>query len=161
EPVRMVAIDEDWSAVRFRRVDYIKSLTRPPEYALSARGRAKTAAAAKAAKNDAAKSGAKKRSVRKQRWRASFSALRLRVLAGRCGVSSADWSDSMTRPQTAVWIDAEIQQRVEWRDGDVVVSVPVKSGTTWTMNIVHQLREGGDPHFEDLYVEVPWLELVP
>jgi hypothetical protein len=27
EPVRMVAIDEDWSAVRFRRVDYIKTLS--------------------------------------------------------------------------------------------------------------------------------------
>ncbi|HET8695934.1 MAG TPA: sulfotransferase domain-containing protein [Gammaproteobacteria bacterium] len=55
----------------------------------------------------------------------------------------------------------EIQADVKWRDGDIVVSVPVKSGTTWTMNIVHQLREGGDPHFQDLYVEVPWLELVP
>jgi hypothetical protein len=54
----------------------------------------------------------------------------------------------------------EIQQHVTWRNGDVIVSVPVKSGTTWTMNIVHQLREGGDPHFDDLYVEVPWLELV-
>ena len=64
-------------------------------------------------------------------------------------------------PRVAAWIDVEIQQRVQWRDGDVVVSVPVKSGTTWTMNIVHQLREGGDPDFEDLYVEVPWLELVP
>ncbi|HZF30314.1 MAG TPA: hypothetical protein VE907_14445 [Gammaproteobacteria bacterium] len=49
EPVRMVAIDEDWSAARFRRVDFIKSLTRPAEYALSAGGKAKTAAAAKAA----------------------------------------------------------------------------------------------------------------
>lgn len=28
EPVRMVAIDEDWSAVRFRRVEFIKNLTR-------------------------------------------------------------------------------------------------------------------------------------
>ena len=64
-------------------------------------------------------------------------------------------------PSPVGWVDPEIQQRVEWRDGDIVVSVPVKSGTTWTMNIVHQLREGGDPHFEDLYVEVPWLELVP
>ena len=27
-----------------------------------------------------------------------------------------------------------------WREGDIVVSVPGKSGTTWTMNIVHQLR---------------------
>jgi hypothetical protein len=59
------------------------------------------------------------------------------------------------------WIDVEIEQHVQWRDGDIVVSVPVKSGTTWTMNIVHQLREGGDPGFEDLYLEVPWLELVP
>ena len=28
EPVRMVAIDEDWSALRFRRVDFIKNMTR-------------------------------------------------------------------------------------------------------------------------------------
>jgi hypothetical protein len=28
EPVRMVAIDEDWSALRFRRVDFIKKMTR-------------------------------------------------------------------------------------------------------------------------------------
>lgn len=27
EPVRQVAIDEDWSALRFRRVEFIKSLT--------------------------------------------------------------------------------------------------------------------------------------
>jgi hypothetical protein len=41
EPVRMVAIDEDWSAVRFRRVDFIKTLSRPAEYALSKAGKAK------------------------------------------------------------------------------------------------------------------------
>ena len=28
EPVRQVAIDEDWSALRFRRVEFIKNLTR-------------------------------------------------------------------------------------------------------------------------------------
>ncbi|WP_395244275.1 hypothetical protein ACGGZK_00270 [Agromyces sp. MMS24-K17] len=28
EPVRQVAVDEDWSALRFRRVEYIKNLTR-------------------------------------------------------------------------------------------------------------------------------------
>lgn len=28
EPVRMVAVDEDWSALRFRRVSFIKKLTR-------------------------------------------------------------------------------------------------------------------------------------
>ena len=29
EPVRMVAIDADWSALRFRRTAFIKTLTRP------------------------------------------------------------------------------------------------------------------------------------
>lgn len=28
EPVRQVALDEDWSALRFRNIDYIKRLTR-------------------------------------------------------------------------------------------------------------------------------------
>jgi aryl sulfotransferase len=59
------------------------------------------------------------------------------------------------------WIDETIQQKIAWRDGDVVVSVPAKSGTTWAMNIVHQLRSGGDPTFADIYAEVPWLEIVP
>ena len=59
------------------------------------------------------------------------------------------------------WVNPEIQHRVRWRDGDIVVSVPVKSGTTWMMNIVHQLRSGGDPDFECIYAEVPWLEFVP
>jgi hypothetical protein len=59
------------------------------------------------------------------------------------------------------WIDETIQQQIEWRDGDVVISVPPKSGTTWTMNIVHQLRSGGDDAFVDVYGEVPWLEFVP
>ena len=64
-------------------------------------------------------------------------------------------------PRGPGWIDPAIQSHVRWRDGDIVVSVPVKSGTTWTMNIVHQLRLGGDPDLQDIYVEVPWLELVP
>lgn len=63
-------------------------------------------------------------------------------------------------PGGAPWIDVELQQQVEWRDGDIVVSVPGKSGTTWTMNIVHQLRSGGDADFRDVYIEVPWLEFV-
>jgi hypothetical protein len=39
EPVRMVAIDEDWSALRFRRVEHIKTMTR--RSALTEAGRAK------------------------------------------------------------------------------------------------------------------------
>ena len=39
EPVRMVAIDEDWSALRFRRVEFIKTLQRGSARALTAEGR--------------------------------------------------------------------------------------------------------------------------
>jgi hypothetical protein len=35
EPVRMVAIDEDWSAIRFRRSAFIKNMTRGKEHRLS------------------------------------------------------------------------------------------------------------------------------
>ena len=38
EPVRMVAIDEDWSAKRFRRAGFIKNMKRPKEYRLTERG---------------------------------------------------------------------------------------------------------------------------
>ena len=42
EPVRQVAIDEDWSALRFRRTEYIKSLTRSNTMALSLEGKRRT-----------------------------------------------------------------------------------------------------------------------
>lgn len=44
EPVRQVAIDEDWSALRFRRVEYIARLRRDPARALTATGRARAGA---------------------------------------------------------------------------------------------------------------------
>jgi len=53
-----------------------------------------------------------------------------------------------------------MQQQIEWRDRDILISVPIKSGTTWTMNIVHQLLTGGDPDFEDIYAKVPWIEIL-
>jgi hypothetical protein len=37
EPVRMVAIDEDWSAIRFRRAAFIKNMTRPEKHRLTAK----------------------------------------------------------------------------------------------------------------------------
>ena len=58
------------------------------------------------------------------------------------------------------WFHPEMLELVEWRDGDIVISVPVKSGTTWAMNIVYQLLTGGDADFEDIYAEVPWIELL-
>lgn len=58
------------------------------------------------------------------------------------------------------WIQPAIQQEIAWRDGDIVISVPPKSGTTWTMNIVYQLLTGGTPDFQDIYEEVPWIEFV-
>ena len=42
EPVRMVAIDEDWSALRFRRVEFIKAMTRRVSSAMTKEGKAKT-----------------------------------------------------------------------------------------------------------------------
>lgn len=42
EPVRMVAVDEDWSALRFRKTTYIKALTRRSSFAISADGKART-----------------------------------------------------------------------------------------------------------------------
>ncbi len=42
EPVRQVAIDEDWSALRFRREEFIKTLTRSPAMALTRAGKART-----------------------------------------------------------------------------------------------------------------------
>ena len=39
EPVRMIAVDEDWSALRFRRVEFIQVLTRKTTMALSEEGK--------------------------------------------------------------------------------------------------------------------------
>jgi hypothetical protein len=43
----MVAIDEDWSAARFRRVEFIKTMKRDSAYAMSKAGKARTAKAKK------------------------------------------------------------------------------------------------------------------
>lgn len=43
EPVRMVAIDEDWSALRFRRVEFIKTMTRAKEHRMTTQGKARSA----------------------------------------------------------------------------------------------------------------------
>ena len=45
EPVRLVAIDEDWSALRFRRVAHIKKMTR--SFAMTIEGKQKVKAAKK------------------------------------------------------------------------------------------------------------------
>ena len=39
EGVRMVAIDEDWSALRFRRVEFIQSMTRDKTRAMTKQGK--------------------------------------------------------------------------------------------------------------------------
>lgn len=41
EPVRMVALDEDWSALRFRKAESIKTLTRAVEWRMSEEGKKK------------------------------------------------------------------------------------------------------------------------
>lgn len=41
EGVRQVAIDEDWSALRFRKIEYIKTLTRHKSLAISKEGKSR------------------------------------------------------------------------------------------------------------------------
>jgi hypothetical protein len=43
EIVSRVAIDEDWSAKRFRRVEFIKSMTRDRRWAVTSQGKKKSA----------------------------------------------------------------------------------------------------------------------
>ena len=43
EPVRMVAIDDDWTGKRFRRVAFIKNLTRDPRALVSKEGKKRVA----------------------------------------------------------------------------------------------------------------------
>lgn len=45
------------------------------------------------------------------------------------------------------------------RPTDVLITTAPKAGTTWMQQILHQLRSGGDPEFDCIYDEVPWLEL--
>lgn len=42
EAVRQVAIDEDWSVLRFRKVEFIKTMKRKTDFAMTPAGRAKT-----------------------------------------------------------------------------------------------------------------------
>ena len=56
------------------------------------------------------------------------------------------------------WLCPPMQQKIRHQPGDTIISVPAKSGTTWAMNIFHQLKTGGDPDFKDIYLEVPWAE---
>lgn len=57
EPVRMVAIDEDWSALRLRRVEHIKTMTR--SFAMSEAGKKRVESTKKAAAADAPRKTAK------------------------------------------------------------------------------------------------------
>jgi hypothetical protein len=41
ESVRMVAIDEDWSALRFRKVEFVKIMTRDKSWVLTEQGKEK------------------------------------------------------------------------------------------------------------------------
>jgi hypothetical protein len=41
EPVRMVAIDEDWSALRFRRAEFVKTMIRPRARRITAHAKAR------------------------------------------------------------------------------------------------------------------------
>lgn len=78
------------------------------------------------------------------------------ALAAAATVAQAAADD--TKQLEPFWLKPPLQTAVEFRPTDTIISVPAKSGTTWTMNIFHQLRTGGDADFTDIYKEVPWME---
>ena len=45
------------------------------------------------------------------------------------------------------------------RSTDVFVVTPMKTGTTWLQQIMHQLRSGGDMTFADIEDVIPWIEI--
>lgn len=47
---------------------------------------------------------------------------------------------------------------IQVRPDDVFIATYPKCGTTWTQQIVHQLRTGGSMDFEEICAVVPWLE---
>ncbi|MFK7896687.1 MAG: sulfotransferase domain-containing protein [Myxococcota bacterium] len=50
---------------------------------------------------------------------------------------------------------------LQLRATDVVITPFGKSGTTWTQQIVHTLRTGGDMDFDDISRVIPWIEMSP
>jgi hypothetical protein len=66
EPVRMVAIDKDWSALRFRRVEHIKAMARDPATAISKAGKRKASGTGAQAAAPPEHSSARLRSVRRR-----------------------------------------------------------------------------------------------
>ncbi|PJZ69887.1 hypothetical protein CH373_13460 [Leptospira perolatii] len=67
EGVRMIAIDEDWSAVRFRESALIKSFERNPKFAISIEGKERAAEKRELAAQKKAKTSAKKKSTPKKK----------------------------------------------------------------------------------------------
>jgi hypothetical protein len=47
EAVRQIAIDDDWTALRFRQTHFIKSLKRQPGMVMGQESKARTASSAK------------------------------------------------------------------------------------------------------------------
>jgi Sulfotransferase domain len=45
------------------------------------------------------------------------------------------------------------------RPNDILISTTSKAGTTWMLQICHQLRSGGDMSFDEIGQVIPWLEV--
>ena len=65
--------------------------------------------------------------------------------------------------QARVFDQALIAQgrALQLRPTDVVITPYGKSGTTWTQQIVHTLRTGGDLELDDISRVIPWIEMSP
>ena len=56
----------------------------------------------------------------------------------------------------------KLEEARTWlRDGDAVISVAPKSGTTWLLYCTHQIRvKGEDWDFKDVSYSTPWVEFI-
>lgn len=68
-----------------------------------------------------------------------------------------DWPVK-TREINDAYFESERWNDFGFRDGDVVVATYPKMGTTWTLQIVRQLINGGAPGF-DVAEVAPWLDM--
>lgn len=55
--------------------------------------------------------------------------------------------------------DPRILANFKANPSDVLITTAPKAGTTWMQQILHQIKSGGDPDFENIDDVVPWLEL--
>ena len=83
------------------------------------------------------------------------------VIAARQGKFTAVGDYVGSRGKTRALVLADAQVPFAPRPTDTFIATYPKCGTTWMMQIVHQLRTGGSMQFPEIYAVVPFFDLAP